>query len=125
MSDQVAHLEHMLHQLARPMSHLIMKVEKIQDIVVDSRYDKILQWISPIQSVSRHQVIKRRHMEGTGGWLFRNPVFDDWQESTESAFLWLQGESQFEFPCLSDQNFRTADQMNSGVWEVNARVSRG
>ena len=94
IDQQVQYLEQMLHNLTRPMKDMVEQVDQIHAMVGDERYEKILQWVSPIQSVSRYQIVKKRHMPGTGGWLLRHPMFESWMLGEESASIWLHGESE-------------------------------
>ncbi|KAE9370092.1 hypothetical protein N431DRAFT_484409 [Stipitochalara longipes BDJ] len=49
------------------------------------------QWISPVNSYSRHIDIRRTRLANTGDWLFEKPEFKSWQSSTESVLLWILG----------------------------------
>jgi hypothetical protein len=45
----------------------------------DDELNKILQWISPLESHKRHDDISTRRLEHTGMWFLRRAEFESWR----------------------------------------------
>ncbi|KAJ7117141.1 ankyrin repeat-containing domain protein [Mycena epipterygia] len=61
-----------------------------QQHIDDAKRDKILEWMSPLNSFQRQADIFSRWQPGTGGWLLTSPEFRDW-ESDCGKSLWCHG----------------------------------
>ncbi|KAJ7117127.1 ankyrin repeat-containing domain protein [Mycena epipterygia] len=56
----------------------------------DAKCDKILEWMSPLNSFQRQADVFSKWQPGTGGWLLASPEFRDW-ESASGKILWCHG----------------------------------
>ncbi|KAJ7312219.1 hypothetical protein DFH08DRAFT_447865, partial [Mycena albidolilacea] len=52
--------------------------------------DTIVSWLSPINFFPRQQEILQMQQPGTGGWLLKNPHFEEWK-SGSTRTLWCHG----------------------------------
>ncbi|KAF7297413.1 ANK-REP-REGION domain-containing protein [Mycena indigotica] len=50
----------------------------------------ILEWLSPINFLVRHQELSETRQRGTGEWILLHPVFLEWK-STPGKVLWCSG----------------------------------
>jgi len=50
----------------------------------------ILAWLSPLDFVAKHDVIRSRHEQGTCQWLLDSVAFKDWENAT-TRLLWCPG----------------------------------
>jgi hypothetical protein len=71
-----------LHPLHKRGSSLNLAVSKRKEI---------LQWLSPEPYLQHHKQMKQDVLDGTGGWLLEDPVFQKWKGHTVSSVLWLHG----------------------------------
>ncbi|KAJ7117118.1 ankyrin repeat-containing domain protein [Mycena epipterygia] len=63
-----------------------------QQHIDDAKRDKILEWMSPLNSFQRQADIFSRWQRGTGGWLLASPQFRDWEAGCGQS-LWCRGMS--------------------------------
>lgn len=61
------------------------------DFTIEEERSKILQWISSVEYAKHHLTAAEDRVQGTGEWLFRRNDFIEWQNSRDSAILWLHG----------------------------------
>jgi hypothetical protein len=52
---------------------------------------EVLEWTSAIPYRKHHEETRIKILNGTGGWLFRHPGFDNWRNWGNSEILWLHG----------------------------------
>ncbi|RMJ06853.1 hypothetical protein CDV36_013538 [Fusarium kuroshium] len=52
---------------------------------------EILQWLSSIPHLSDHDAARAGRVHGTGEWLLRHQVYNDWWNTSASMVLWLHG----------------------------------
>ncbi|KAI5814530.1 hypothetical protein BZA77DRAFT_345631 [Pyronema omphalodes] len=50
----------------------------------DEELKEILQWISPLDPLKRHEDLKSKRFEGTGAWFLKSPKFVTWCHRTAS-----------------------------------------
>jgi hypothetical protein len=68
----------------------ISTTSKMLTVNKDAKRDKILEWMSPLNSFQRQADIFSKWQPGTGGWLLANPEFRDW-ESASRKTMWCRG----------------------------------
>ncbi|KAJ7117088.1 hypothetical protein C8R44DRAFT_674381 [Mycena epipterygia] len=56
----------------------------------DAKRDKILEWMSPLNSFQRQADVFSKWQPGTGGWLLASPEFRDWELASRKT-LWCRG----------------------------------
>ncbi|GAB1320797.1 NACHT domain-containing protein [Madurella fahalii] len=52
---------------------------------------RILEWVSPILYGKHHNTVKEARTAGTCEWLLRHKKFQEWERTSSSVVLWLQG----------------------------------
>ncbi|QKX62010.1 uncharacterized protein TRUGW13939_09166 [Talaromyces rugulosus] len=52
---------------------------------------EILEWISPIPYKKHHDTVKEARTSDTCEWLLQNKRFREWEDTSSSVILWLQG----------------------------------
>src|SRR5204862_1056383 len=50
----------------------------------------ILNWLSPVSPLQRHQTARKIYQKGTGRWFIDSPDFIHWAKTRNSA-IWLYG----------------------------------
>ncbi|RYP07284.1 hypothetical protein DL764_002599 [Monosporascus ibericus] len=60
-------------------------------LLLDDERLKILEWISPIPYGKHHSTVKKARTSGTCEWLLQHERFREWEDTTSSVILWLQG----------------------------------
>ncbi|KAI0959138.1 hypothetical protein AcW1_004054 [Taiwanofungus camphoratus] len=63
--------------------------EQAKDRKAQTRRD-IIHWLSPLPVNVKYESSVRLRYSGTGQWLFENPIFKEWRNSSRSL-LWLNG----------------------------------
>lgn len=56
----------------------------------DEERQKVLRWLSPLNTWDIHDTAANVHCKGTGHWFVESTEFSDWLRS-DSSFLWLTG----------------------------------
>ena len=56
----------------------------------DQESREIVDWLSPLNFWTKQDDILSKKEEGTGGWIFEDPAFEDWINGTE-RILWCPG----------------------------------
>ncbi|KAK4148047.1 uncharacterized protein C8A04DRAFT_33579 [Dichotomopilus funicola] len=59
--------------------------------VEDEECREILEWVSPIPYGKQHDTVKEARTPDTCEWLLQHKKFGDWNTSSSSVILWLQG----------------------------------
>jgi hypothetical protein len=69
----------------------------LTDTCADDNYERIVNWISPLNFFQRQADVFSSWQPGTGSWLLAHPQFRDWKCSPGSV-LWCYGirENLFE-----------------------------
>ncbi|KAJ7469767.1 hypothetical protein B0H11DRAFT_1731341, partial [Mycena galericulata] len=49
---------------------------------------EIIGWLSPIDFRSQHATIATARQEGTGGWLFEDPAYEEWESGSGRKLLY-------------------------------------
>ncbi|KAG5827097.1 hypothetical protein H9Q74_002807 [Fusarium xylarioides] len=62
----------------------------IDSIRPDLRTDKIKRWLCPPDPFTNASHARKLRHEGTGAWLLKNPVFQEWHSGSR-RHLWLHG----------------------------------
>jgi hypothetical protein len=65
--------------------------EEVPVTVQETQRTDILQWISSISELSRHDEIMHRQPPNVAQWAIDNPLFAHWRNSDKSSYLWLNG----------------------------------
>jgi hypothetical protein len=60
-------------------------------LVLVSRRNEILRWMSLEPYIQHHEQAKMDVLLGTGQWLLSDPVFEKWKKESVSSILWLHG----------------------------------
>ncbi|EAQ86879.1 hypothetical protein CHGG_08132 [Chaetomium globosum CBS 148.51] len=83
-----------VQETKRALDVLNQKLDSVQQttdsIQADLRTEKIERWLRPPDpSTNANHARELRH-EGTGAWLLKNPVFQEWHSGAR-RYLWLHG----------------------------------
>jgi NACHT domain len=57
----------------------------------ESDFPECLRWLSPIPVSQHHEMYSWNRISGTGNWLFDQPQYRDWNDSSSSSMLVLHG----------------------------------
>jgi archaellum component FlaC len=60
----------------------------------------LLQWLSPSDPSTNHNIASNAHHDGTAQWFFQGSIFKEWKSA--GSFLWIHGKRVFKFdftPC--------------------------
>lgn len=63
-------------------------------MIVEVERTAVLNWISDtvkLPYLKHHKENKREILEGTGGWILEDEVFETWKNDSTSSMLWLHG----------------------------------
>ncbi|KAM7203906.1 Ankyrin repeat-containing domain protein [Rhypophila sp. PSN 637] len=53
--------------------------------------EKILSWLSPLDSTSKQHSLYKRRQPGTGDWFLNDPTFTAWLDGAGERILWCPG----------------------------------
>jgi len=84
-------LTDLLTRLDAPLTRVDEKVRALLEHVDEMERRRILKWISPIPFGKHHNEIKEFRTSGTCEWLLRHDRFREWEQTSSSVILWLQG----------------------------------
>lgn len=88
-------------------------VQKLWSRQDKERNAEILQWLSGIPHLSDHDAARAGRVDGTGDWLLRHQVYNDWRNTSASMVLWLHG---IRRPLSRAVFLQDADFLHSRVW---------
>lgn len=89
-SEQLQRLQGLL-SLEKPILHIDENVEKVLEKIETQELIEVLDWISPVQYNSHHQLVSESRTKDTCDWVLGRPQFNQWRDETASVVLWLQG----------------------------------
>ena len=81
----------MLQKLDVPLTRVDGGVSALLEHVDEDERIKVLDWISPILFGKHHDTVKESRTSGTCEWLLQHERFREWEETSSSVVLWLQG----------------------------------
>ncbi|GAB1196399.1 hypothetical protein APSETT444_005669 [Aspergillus pseudonomiae] len=96
-TDQYKSLKRMLEDIERvkalenELRDANNRVQSIWLFLENEKRGDVLRWISNIPYEDHHTVARAGRTGGTGGWLFKQREFQDWQLSKDSMIFWLHG----------------------------------
>lgn len=54
---------------------------------------QVLTWISKVEYDQKHHAVRSPRVEGTGGWLLKEPTYTQWRDDFETSnILWCHGD---------------------------------
>jgi hypothetical protein len=86
-----ARLTNLLRGLDAPLTRIDEGVAALLEYVSDSKRMEILDWVSTIPHGKHHNRVKEKRTADTCDWLLRHERFREWEGSSSSILLWLQG----------------------------------
>ncbi|KNG86811.1 hypothetical protein ANOM_004652 [Aspergillus nomiae NRRL 13137] len=96
-TDQYKSLKRMLEDIERvkalenELRDANNRVQSIWLFLENEKRDDVLRWISNIPYEDHHTLARAGRTGGTGGWLYKQREFQDWQLSKDSMIFWLHG----------------------------------
>jgi hypothetical protein len=83
-------------------------------LVVREKYEKVINWLYPEDTNSRHNDIRRQRLEGTGKWFLQRKELSQWLGGSH-RLLWVHGIRLFlpQFSKVTTDNYI----LNSGCWK--------
>ncbi|KAJ7152007.1 ankyrin repeat-containing domain protein [Mycena filopes] len=94
LGDISRHQSGLLESVKSGMTNLESGMTNINNMIVDQQdaaeRDQIIDWFSPINFFQQHADLASARQEETGGWLTRDPCFQDWKEGLGTT-LWCRG----------------------------------
>lgn len=86
-----AALTDLLHGLNTPITRIDNGVNSLLEHINEREHLSILEWISPIPFTKHHNLVREARTPGTCEWLLKHEKFKEWENSSASTVLWLQG----------------------------------
>ena len=80
-----------LEDIRKGLQELEIKVLKIWNKLEEDHKAAILKWISEILHEDHHHTARKGHTQGTGDWIFEDPIYQNWNSGSSSKILWLAG----------------------------------
>lgn len=80
-----------LTDLQQPIDRLGTQLDIIQDGLERQKRIQILRSISTIPYTAHHKAARKDRLEGSGQWLLKRQVFQQWRSESTSSALWLHG----------------------------------
>ncbi|KAL8833023.1 MAG: hypothetical protein Q9170_004569 [Blastenia crenularia] len=80
-----------IRDLGRPVHRIASQAAQYAESLEDTRYRKILDWLSPINFIHQQNRHSEQRLQGSGEWLLNHPKFLDWQSSSSSSIFLLHG----------------------------------
>lgn len=77
--------------LRGPLVRIAQDVSQIHDQLQQQERLEVFRWLSTVPCEAHHKQSCKKILDGTGRWLLENPIFLEWQKSSASALLWLNG----------------------------------
>ena len=96
-TDQFERLKSVLEDIERVKTHqnefqnAVNTLPNIWRLLDDKKRDDVLGWISDIPFEDHHTLARTGRIADTGGWLFKQREFQEWQLSKDSMIFWLHG----------------------------------
>jgi hypothetical protein len=90
-SQRHAALLDILTALNEPILRLSLDMADVKDGLQRESRVNILKAVSTIPYSAHHKAVARDRLQGSGAWLLRKPVYQDWRSSSSSSVLWLHG----------------------------------
>lgn len=85
----------MLHGLNAPLTRVDKGVCALLEHVDENERLEILEWISAIPYGKHHNAVKESRTFHTCEWLLQHERFREWEDTSSSAVLWLQGSRKY------------------------------
>lgn len=86
-----AALTDLLQKLEAPLIRVDEKVSSLLERVDAREQLDLLEWISPILYRKHHDTVKEARTPGTCQWLLQHNRFREWENTSSSVIMWLQG----------------------------------
>ncbi|CAG8957981.1 hypothetical protein HYFRA_00000324 [Hymenoscyphus fraxineus] len=67
-----------------------LAISRLEKSDKDSRFDKVMTWLSDTDPSTNHNAARKKHEDRTGIWFTQGKRYQSWQEEPNS-FLWLHG----------------------------------
>ena len=83
-TDKLLHLE-------AAITRLSVQATMYSQSLSEQKYNKILEWLSVSSYYNHHQFLSQSRLPGLGGWLLNHKEYIDWQTSSSSSLLLLDG----------------------------------
>lgn len=100
--ESITSKEHstLLQNLNEPIRLVKDDVTTLLEHVEEDSMIKVLRYISSIPFGEHHDGKTEARTPGTCEWLLKHPKFVEWEASSCSSILWLQGNGKYFFPPL-------------------------
>lgn len=84
-------LTDLLRGLDAPLTRIDEGVGTLLEIVDGKEQIEILEWISPVKYRKHHDEVNVFRTRDTCKWLLAHDQFHEWEKTSSSVILWLQG----------------------------------
>lgn len=89
--SEILYVKDQLADLHQPVIRIEQTIQSISINMNRTRNQEILDWASIIPFQKHFRLVRDKALTGTGQWLFQDPEFSTWQNSSRSQMLWLHG----------------------------------
>jgi hypothetical protein len=90
-ANEVAAMHSLLSSLNDPIKRLIDQSSIFAQVLQESEYLQILQWLSPVPFSCHHKRHSESRLRNSGQWLLNHPQYISWQNSSSSSLFLLHG----------------------------------
>ena len=80
-----------LSSLEAAITRLSVQATMYSQSLSEQKYNKILEWLSASPCSTQHQFLSQSRLPGLGKWLLNHKEFIEWQTSSSSSILLLDG----------------------------------
>jgi hypothetical protein len=84
-------LEDALRKLKESSEMELNRIGAGVDRLVASDKQNDLEWISPVQYMDDHKLVRKSKAKNTCAWLVEHDAFKKWERAESSALFWLRG----------------------------------
>ena len=78
-------------ELRGPLVRIAQDISQLHDQLQQQERLEVFRWLSTVPCEAHHKQSCKKILDGTGRWLLESPTFLEWQKSSASALLWLNG----------------------------------
>ena len=87
--------QHVFNQSSAARDKIAKLDKRLEGNQNNQEFEKIADWLSPLNFLTTQVDVHSKRQEGTGQWLLESQVFKDWLCGTQET-LWCPGIREFQ-----------------------------
>jgi ankyrin repeat domain-containing protein 50 len=95
LQNSIYSLQKLLESLRKPILRTDERVSSFLEKVDQRERLEILEWISNVRHGMNHDTVRENRTQSTCEWLLKHKRYLEWQDTSSSIILWLQGTRRF------------------------------